>query len=523
MMSWRPLTGLLLLLTCLVLSTAPAAAQRGSPRMEQGGQSIDAMIADFMEEHGIDGMALAIVQAPYIPRVTGYGLAESATRLLASSNTLFDIGRMGEAYTAVAVMQLVEAGKLALDDPAAKHLGGLPSAWQGVTVGDLLAHASGIADYTREPSYDPARSYSIADAIALVAFKPLAFEPGRGVAGSATDYALLAAVVEAASGEGYREYVRRGQFERLGLRHTVFADEAAGLRSEPVALNGNRHKDFLVDPALINPAERATGYRGDGDGRIVVAAPPRLLDGPILASAMDVSIWDVGLAGGILIKDPALRALLYRPATLSGGGQVPVMGPWRYPGRPGLMYVTGSERGFSSFLSRFTDASELVCVTLLANREGVDLTQLGRRIAGAYDPRLGPPEGTLGMRLQQSPYPVAETMARLEAALRAGGMTVMGRVDHAAGARSAGLALPATEQLVFGDPRVGTLLMQARGAAAIDLPLRAVAWEQGDQVWLGLTDPAEIARRHEIAGKDGLVRAMRARLDRFALEAVTPY
>lgn len=523
MMSSRPVTGLLALSLLLFLSVAPAAAQRGSPRMEHDGQSIDAMIAEFMEEHDVDGMTLAIVQAPYIPRVTGYGVADAGTRLLASSNTLFDLGRMAEAYTAVAVMQLVEADRIGLDDPVERHLGDLPAAWTTVTIRHLLMHASGIADYARDPLYDPKRSYDLAETIALVAFKPLAFEPGRDVAASATDYALLAAVVEAVSGESYRDFVRRGQFERLGLRHTRFADEDDRPRSEAVAQNGNRHKDFLVDPLLINPTERATGYRASDAGRVAAGASPRLLDGPILASAMDVSIWDVGLAGGILIKDPGLRALLYRPATLADGLQIPVMGPWRYPGRPGLMYVTGSERGFSSFLSRFTDASELVCVTLLANREGVDLTQLGRRIAGAYDPRLGPPRGTAGMRLQQSPYPVAGTIARLEAALRAGGMTVMGRVDHAAGAHAAGLALPATEQLSFGDPKAGTLLMQARGTAAIDLPLRAVAWEEGGQVWLGLTDPAEIARRYEITGQERLVRAMRVRLDALALRTVTPY
>lgn len=516
MTSWRPLTGLFALLTCLALSILPAAAQRGSPRMEADGRSIDSLIAEFMEENEVPGMALAIVQAPYIPRVTGYGLADTATRLLASSNTLFDLGRMREAYTAVAVMQLVESGRLGLDDPLSRHLAELPAAWQNITVRHLLSHASGLPDFTREAAHDQGRGHGLADIVALVGFRPLAFEPGRDVADSATDFALLAAVVEAASGESYRSFVRRNQFDRLGLRQTVFADETDRVRSEAVAANGDRHKDFLVDPVLINPTERAVGLG-------VAGPPPRLIDGPILASAMDVSIWDVGLAGGILVKDPDLRALLYRPALLPDGRHVPAMGPWQFPGRPGLMYVTGSGRGFSAFLSRFTDASELVCVTLLANREGLDLTQLGRRIAGAYDPRLGPPEGTAGLRLQQSPYPVGETIARLQDALRAGGMTVMGRVDHGAGARAAGLSLPATEQIVFGDPRSGTLLMQSRGAAAVDLPLRAAAWEQDGQVWLGVTDPADIARRHGIAGQDALLRAMRAGVDRLALQAVRPY
>jgi D-alanyl-D-alanine carboxypeptidase len=310
-------------------------AQRGNPRLTYGGQSIDDMIAGFMAEHDVDGMALAIVQAPYIPRASGYGIADRERKLLVSSNTLFDLGRMAEAYTAVAVMQLVERGKIALDDPAARHLSGLPSAWQTITVRALLAHASGIADYTRVPSYDPARSYRPEELTALAAAEPVAFQPGRSVANSATDYLLLARIVEAASGQPFHQFVRQNQFDRLGLRHTVFADELDRVRSERVEANDYRHKEFLVDPALINPTERAAGSAG----RARFAAPSaaaRMGSGSILASATDVSIWDIGLAGEILIKDPALRAILYQPAG------IPVMGAWRFPGRKGLMYVTGS-------------------------------------------------------------------------------------------------------------------------------------------------------------------------------------
>jgi D-alanyl-D-alanine carboxypeptidase len=505
--------------------SSPALAERGNPAMAFAGQSIDAMIAEYMAENDVPGMALAIVQAPYIPRVTGYGVADRERKLLVASNTLFDIGEMADAYTAVAVMQLVEAGRLALADPVGRHLPDLPEAWRAVTVRDLLSHASGIADFRSAPGYDPARSQAPGELVALVAGAPMAFPPGGGVADSATDTALLVRLVEAASGEPYRAFVRKNQLDRLGLRFTFFADELDRVLSETVEASGGRHKQFLADPRYINPTERATGYRAGGAG--LEAASPRsgaaAGNGPILASAMDISIWDIGLAGGILVKDPALRAVLYAPAHLAGGGTAPVMGPWRFPGHKGLMYVKGGAPGVSSFLSRFTDPSELVCVTLLANKEGLDLTQLARRIAGAYDARLGPPAAPVGMRLQESPYPVAETLDRLEAVLRAGGVGILARIDHAAGAEKAGLALEPTQQLVFGDPSAGTLLMQSRRAAALDLPLRAVAWRENGAVWLGYTDPVEIAARYGIADRAALALKMRDKLDRAALKAVTPY
>lgn len=470
-----------------ILAVSPQVmAQRGSPRMEFGGRSIDAMIADFMSENGIPGMALAIVQAPYIPRVTGYGLADTDKQLLVGSNTLFDVAQMADAFTAVAIMQLVEAGKFRLDDPIGRHLHDLPGAWRTVTLRNLLQHASGIPDYTHVSTYDPTHSYSLASLTALIGSKPLAFQPGHDIADSATDYALLVQLVSAASGQRYSDFIRRNQFERLGLSHTLFADQLEHVKREKVELNSNRHKHFLAEAALINPTEPATGYRSSNDRLIPASAV--LPNGSILASAMDVSIWDIGLAGGILVNDPGLRAILYQPGKLADGRSVPVMGGWRFPGRKGLMYITGNGHGYSAFLSRFTDPSELVCVTLLANREGVDLTQLARQIAGAYDKQLGPPtvEGT---RMQQSPYSVPQTLERFEAVLRAENITIAPHGDDATEAN----------RITFTDP------------AAANQTIRATVWQDAGQVWLGYVEPMAPAN------------SLRAQLDRMILQAVTPY
>jgi D-alanyl-D-alanine carboxypeptidase len=509
-----------------ILAALPAAAQRTSPRMLHDGRAIDELVADFMAEHDVPGMALAIVQAPYIPRVTGFGVADVERALLVSSNTLFDIGGLADAYTAVAVMQLVETRRLALDDPIGRHVPAVPEPWRAATVRQLLLHESGLPDYAAAGGYQAGRRYEPAQLVEMAAATPPAFAPGTGLAASATNYLLLTLAIEAAGGEPYRAFVRRHQFDRLGLRQTIFADEADRVRSEAVEQQGNRHRRFLEDVVFINPTELATGYRGAAGGRTPVRAErayPASGSAPILASATDISIWDIGLAGGILVADPALRALLYDPATRAEDHGRGALGPWRFPGRPGLMYATGSANGHTAFLSRFTHPTELVCVTLLANREGLDLTQLARRIAGAYDPRLGPPALPEGMRAQQSPFSVRETIDRLDRVLREDGFGVMARVDHAAGASRVSLELAPTEQLIFGDPADGTRLMQRVRGAALELPLRAVAWEEDGQVWLGYTDAVAIARRSKVQGQDDLARAMRDRLDRLALKAVIPY
>ena len=93
----------------MIVPASPTSPQRGNPSVQFEGQTIDQMIGDFMAERHIPGVTLAIVQAPYISRVTGYGVTDLETRRLASPNTLWDVGQMTRAYTAVAIMQLVEA------------------------------------------------------------------------------------------------------------------------------------------------------------------------------------------------------------------------------------------------------------------------------------------------------------------------------------------------------------------------------------------------------------------------------
>ena len=120
---------------------------RGSSKVAFQNNSIDAMIYNFMEENQIPGLTLAIVQAPYIPRVVGYGLSDIEEKRLASTNTVFAIGPISQAYAAVATFQLIENGKLSLKDKISKYLKDIPTTWDSVTVYQLLQHASGIPDY----------------------------------------------------------------------------------------------------------------------------------------------------------------------------------------------------------------------------------------------------------------------------------------------------------------------------------------------------------------------------------------
>jgi uncharacterized protein (DUF302 family) len=117
-----------------------------------------------------------------------------------------------------------------------------------------------------------------------------------------------------------------------------------------------------------------------------------------------------------------------------------------------------------------------------------------------------------GLITVTSAFPVKETIDRLAAKATSLGLIVFARIDHAAGAAAVGMSLRPTELLIFGNPKGGTPLMQDRQTAGIDLPIKALAWQDAKgQVRLTINDAAWIAERHQLgASSAGAVEAIAA-------------
>jgi uncharacterized protein (DUF302 family) len=129
-----------------------------------------------------------------------------------------------------------------------------------------------------------------------------------------------------------------------------------------------------------------------------------------------------------------------------------------------------------------------------------------------------------GLISVQSRFGAKETMDRLEAALRASGVSIFARIDHAKGAAAVGENLRPTELLIFGNPKAGTPLMQAQQTIGIDLPLKALVWQDAmGAVRLSYDDPRWLAQRHGLGtkGADSVAR-MLALLRTLAGEAAPP-
>ena len=125
----------------------------------------------------------------------------------------------------------------------------------------------------------------------------------------------------------------------------------------------------------------------------------------------------------------------------------------------------------------------------------------------------------MGLTTVESPYSVSDTTGRLVAAIFRRGITVFARINHAGNARAVGLRMADEEVLIFGDPRAGTVLMQADPRVGLELPLRVVIWSQDGVTRIGYQSPESFGESYELAGRTEVLRRMAALLADLAAEA----
>lgn len=500
---------------------------RGNVNVAYQGKAIDQLVYDFMEEEGIPGMTLAIVQAPYIPRVVGYGMTDISKGNLASVKTIWPIGPIAQGFAAVTVMQLLEQGKLSLNDNIGKYISDAPDSWKAVTILQLLQHSSGIPDYRKNQNFSSSKDFTTKTLMDMANKNSLEFTPGTDVSQSATNFLLLTSIIEKVSKITYHDFVKKNQIDYLGLKQTFFGEDLSKIKQENVATTKNLHETFKHDKDYINPAETTTGYVEKDNTLVQVESQSASAFkgfSDVWASAENVSHWDIALAGSVLIKKPENRDIIYKPTKLANGKVVPAMAGWQFYGHKGLMDIKGEAPGHSAFLSRFTDASELVCVTLLANKGGVDLTNLARRIAASFDnTKLGTGANEDNLYTLESQFSVDETVANLERGLKELNVPLFAKFDHAANAQNVSLEMKPNQVLVFGSPKVGTALMIENPSFSIELPLRISVWEDNKgSVWVSFPQMENLAARYGLKDNQ-IVQKMQVLLQRLATKSSSVY
>jgi CubicO group peptidase (beta-lactamase class C family) len=211
-------------LGALVLLASGGGGGSASAATTQGGSGEWRGFAAWLAKRAAAGNFSGVVLIardgkPIVKRA--YGLANRQRGLRNAPDTRFNLGSVGKTFTAVAIANLVEEGRLSFDDPIGKYISGFPpEVADQMTIGHLLTHTSGLGDvFLRWHPTAPAR-LGVSDLMTRIVREPLKFEPGSRFAYSNSGYVVLGAVIEAVSGQDYYGYVRMHVFRPAGMTRT---------------------------------------------------------------------------------------------------------------------------------------------------------------------------------------------------------------------------------------------------------------------------------------------------------------
>jgi CubicO group peptidase (beta-lactamase class C family) len=335
-------------------AAAPAAAagmaRTGGVAPGQGGQgrqggraqraavaaAVDRVVKQAMAKHDTPGLMAAVVDQGRVVVERGYGARKLGSPEPPDQDTVFYIGSVSKAVTAVGAMLLVEQGKLDLDQPIERYLKGLPPPWRRITVRQFMTHTSGIPQVPRSPTF--------AAAVARVAAAPLKFRPGSDQEYNNFNFAVTGQVIEVISGLPYLDFMRQNVFaplhmDRTGVDVAGAPDEATGYTYTP------------------------RGRRAGGPHVVAYGTP----SGGLQSTMADLLKLDAALREGRLLR-PATVKKMFEPTVPPGSRH-----PWSFtPGwqsrQGGTAQVIAKNGGVTGFHSMWQIVpSRGIAVILLWN------------------------------------------------------------------------------------------------------------------------------------------------------------
>src|SRR5579862_2205718 len=214
-------------LTLTVLLAIPVAVASASAQGEVPPSilDVDQLLSQSFPSNA-PGAAVLIAQNGEIRLRKGYGLANLELGTPVDPADVFHLCSVTKQFTAVAILQLVQAGKLQLDDDLGAYVPDFPTTGKKVTLAQLLGHTSGIPNaYPEEWRKTWTQEKSVTQVLDLVRGKPLDFSPGSDWKYSNAGYALLGAVIEKVSGQSYADYLQSHIFTPAGMTHSYYATD----------------------------------------------------------------------------------------------------------------------------------------------------------------------------------------------------------------------------------------------------------------------------------------------------------
>jgi D-alanyl-D-alanine carboxypeptidase len=323
---------LVAMIFCLYAGTALAQL----PASEELGNRVDAVAKQMLSRHTA-GVSVAVARDGRVILARGYGMANVEHSVAVTPETVFHIASISKTILAAVVLQLVDEGKLRLDDDVTKYVPEAPTQGRHVTVRQLLNHTSGIYSFTSLPNAADNERFELThdQVLGLIKDKPFDFEPGTRWRYDNSAFYLAGMVVERVTKQEYGAYVREHVFKPLGMSSASLCYAR------------------MVVPHL------ASGYEVDG-GALVNAAfmtwKLPFAGGAVCATATDLAKWQAALDSGRVLT-PSSLALMRTPTTLADGTKIDYGLGTRLGSLDGhrVLGHTGGGGGFRPLLESFPD------------------------------------------------------------------------------------------------------------------------------------------------------------------------
>jgi D-alanyl-D-alanine carboxypeptidase len=349
------------LLYLLLVSAAPLSAAEPAVVPSGAIAAIDKIAAEDIDKKKVASYAVGVVKDGRLVLARGYGYADLENDVPATAETVYRLGSITKQFTATAIMQLAEQGKLSVDDELTKFLPDYPTGGRKITVHQLLNHTSGIKSYTSTKDFFKRSRLDTSHGELLAQFKdePFDFEPGAKWLYNNSGYYLLGMIIEKASGQTYAQYLDENIFKPLAMSATRYGHTRPLIR------------------------RRAMGYRYALGG--LVNDDPLSMDAPgaagaLVSTVLDLIKWHQALESGQLLSSASYEAM-YQPTKLADGKTRPYGYGWGVGELAGHRKLShgGGINGFSTMIARYPD--DRLAVIVLSNTVSANSGALEKKIA----------------------------------------------------------------------------------------------------------------------------------------------
>ena len=351
-------------------TTSAAPAALASTAFTRANDQTRTLLKTRMAEQHIPALQVAIIVHGRVVMSEAYGVADIEQHIAASRQTLFPINSATKSFTGVAIMQLVEAGKVDLEAPISRYLCDLPEKWRAIRIRQLLAHSSGLPDIVDEKGL--IGGGTDAEAWAKVQTLPMNGATGAAFAYNQTNYVLLGRVIEKVSGRSFQRFLSDGQFTPAAMKHPRFGDghDIVPGRAD-VYIRGYEGRS-------ADPADKDALYHWIDEIPVSTRAGAGLY-----TTADDLAGWIIALQSGRLLSKPASIERMWQPDILNDGKPNSWAMGWPILAGTRRRAVGGIGGGRSTF---FIYPDEGIAVIVMTNLVGANPQNLIDTIAGHYIP-----------------------------------------------------------------------------------------------------------------------------------------